>query len=74
MQATRRWNGRTLIDDLAARGILIRSPSWRGVAEEAPLAYKDVGAVVEAPDHAGLAGRWPGSRRWSASRARGAVG
>ncbi|MFZ1901636.1 MAG: RtcB family protein [Azonexus sp.] len=56
-EATRRWNGRTLIDDLAARGILIRSPSWRGVAEEAPLAYKDVGAVVEASDHAGLAGK-----------------
>jgi tRNA-splicing ligase RtcB len=56
-EATRRWNGRTLIDDLAARGILIRSPSWRGVAEEAPLAYKDVGAVVDASDHAGLAGK-----------------
>jgi tRNA-splicing ligase RtcB len=56
-EATRRWNGRTLIDDLAAQGILIRSPSWRGVAEEAPLAYKDVGAVVDASDHAGLAGK-----------------
>jgi tRNA-splicing ligase RtcB len=56
-EATRRWNGRALIDDLAARGILIRSPSWRGVAEEAPLAYKDVGAVVDASDHAGLAGK-----------------
>ena len=56
-EATRRWNGRTLIDDLGARGILIRSPSWRGVAEEAPLAYKDVGAVVAASDHAGLAGK-----------------
>jgi tRNA-splicing ligase RtcB len=56
-QATRRWNGRTLIDELAARGILIRSPSWRGVAEEAPLAYKDVGAVVDASGNAGLAGK-----------------
>ena len=37
------------------RGVLIRSPSWRGVAEEAPGAYKDVGAVVDAADHAGLA-------------------
>ena len=33
-----------------ARGILIRSPSMRGVAEEAPGAYKDVGAVVDAAD------------------------
>ncbi|HZV55370.1 MAG TPA: RtcB family protein [Rhodocyclaceae bacterium] len=54
-EATKRWHGRALIDELAARGILIRSPSWRGVAEEAPLAYKDVGAVVDASDHAGLA-------------------
>lgn len=27
------------------------------LAEEAPLAYKDVGAVVDASDHAGLAGK-----------------
>ena len=27
----------------------------RGVAEEAPGAYKDVSAVVDAADHAGLA-------------------
>ncbi len=56
-EATRRWHGRSVVDDLAARGILIRSPSLRGVAEEAPLAYKDVGAVVESSDHAGLARR-----------------
>jgi hypothetical protein len=35
--------------------ILIRSPSLRGVAEEAPEAYKDVGAVVDAAQAAGLA-------------------
>ena len=33
---------------------IIRSPSPRGVAEEAPGAYKDVAAVVDAADHAGL--------------------
>jgi tRNA-splicing ligase RtcB len=54
-EAVRRWHGRALVDELAARGILIRSPSLRGVAEEAPLAYKDVGAVVDAADRAGLA-------------------
>ena len=53
-QAKKRWHGRVLVDELAARGILIRSPSFRGVAEEAPGAYKDVGGVVEAADHAGL--------------------
>jgi tRNA-splicing ligase RtcB (3'-phosphate/5'-hydroxy nucleic acid ligase) len=54
-QATRRWQGRRLIDDLAERGIVIRSPSPRGVAEEAPGAYKDVAAVVDAAEGAGLA-------------------
>jgi tRNA-splicing ligase RtcB (3'-phosphate/5'-hydroxy nucleic acid ligase) len=53
--ATKRWGGRRVVDDLAARGILIRSPSLRGVAEEAPGAYKDVTAVVDAAQAAGLA-------------------
>ncbi len=53
--AYRQWKGRQVIDGLAARGILIRSPSSRGVAEEAPGAYKDVTEVVDAADAAGLA-------------------
>lgn len=53
-EALRRWKGRQIVDALAQRGILIRSPSSRGVAEEAPGAYKDVGAVVDAADRAGL--------------------
>jgi tRNA-splicing ligase RtcB len=56
-QATKTWQGRRLVDELAGRGILIRSPSMRGVAEEAPGAYKDVGAVVAVAEHAGLAQR-----------------
>ncbi|MEX0851858.1 MAG: RtcB family protein [Bauldia sp.] len=55
--AARLWKGRQVVDDLAAQGILIRSPSSRGVAEEAPGAYKDVGAVVMAAERAGLARR-----------------
>jgi len=54
-QASKTWQGRQVIDALAARGILIRSPSGRGVAEEAPGAYKDVTAVVDAAAAAGLA-------------------
>jgi len=53
--ALKRWSGRKIVDDLASEGILIRSPSTRGVAEEAPGAYKDVGAVVNAAERAGLA-------------------
>lgn len=52
--ALRLWKGRQVIDELAARGIIVRSPSPRGVAEEAPGAYKDVRAVVDAADRAGL--------------------
>jgi tRNA-splicing ligase RtcB len=52
--AARQWQGRQLMRELADRGILIRSPSPRGVAEEAPGAYKDVAAVVDAADDAGL--------------------
>jgi tRNA-splicing ligase RtcB len=55
--ALRQWSGRQIIDQLAAQGVLIRSPSSRGVAEEAPGAYKDVSAVVAAAEEAGLAQR-----------------
>jgi tRNA-splicing ligase RtcB len=55
--ARRKWQGRSVIDDLAARGIIVRSRSWKGVAEEAPGAYKDVGAVVDSSEAAGLAAK-----------------
>ncbi len=55
--ALKQWSGRKVVDDLAERGIIIRSPSMRGVAEEAPGAYKDVSAVVHAAEQAGLARR-----------------
>jgi tRNA-splicing ligase RtcB len=53
-KALHTWKGRQVIDELAGRGIIVKSPSSRGVAEEAPGAYKDVGAVVDAADAAGL--------------------
>jgi len=53
--AARQWKGRQVVDELREIGIVIRSPSSRGVAEEAPGAYKDVGAVVDAAEKAGLA-------------------
>jgi tRNA-splicing ligase RtcB len=53
-QALRHWSGRQVVDELAAQGIIIRSPSQRGVAEEAPGAYKDVTAVVDAAHAAKL--------------------
>lgn len=54
-QAMRTWNGREVVDGLAAQGVIVRSPSMRGVAEEAPDSYKNVSAVVDAADAAGVA-------------------
>ena len=54
-QARRQFHGRQVTDELAERGIVVRSPSSRGVAEEAPSAYKDVHRVVDIADRAGLA-------------------
>lgn len=54
-QASKRWQGKSLIDELAKQGILIRCPSMRGVAEEAPAAYKEVSQVVDVAHRAGLA-------------------
>lgn len=55
--ATKKWRGRELIDELRAHDVLIRTRSFRGVAEEAPGAYKDVAAVAESAERAGLARR-----------------
>ena len=49
--------GRDLLRRLEKRGILVRAASLRGVAEEAGLAYKDVDAVAEAAELAGLSKR-----------------
>ena len=54
-QATKQWQGREVVKDLASLNIIIRSPSFKGVAEEAPGAYKDIDAVVDATEKARLA-------------------
>jgi len=54
-QAKKRWHGKDVVKHLAQKGILIRGASLRGIAEEAPGAYKDVTVVVEATEKAGLA-------------------
>ena len=53
-QALRQWHGRTVADELRERGIIIKSPSMRGIAEEGPGADKDSIAVVAAAHLAGL--------------------
>ncbi|WP_055585366.1 RtcB family protein [Peterkaempfera griseoplana] len=56
-QAARGVSGRELRDRMEAGGIAVRPSSWRGLAEEHPGAYKDVDAVVEAAEGAGLCRR-----------------
>ena len=55
--ARRRVAGAALRRELAAAGIEVRAASDRGLAEEAPISYKDVDAVVEVVEGAGLARR-----------------
>jgi tRNA-splicing ligase RtcB (3'-phosphate/5'-hydroxy nucleic acid ligase) len=55
--ARKRISGATLRRELATAGIEVRAGSNRGLAEEAPFSYKDVDAVVETVERAGLARR-----------------
>jgi len=55
--ARRQVSGRVLRRELAAAGVQVRAGSDRGLAEEAPVSYKDVDAVVETVERAGLARR-----------------
>ncbi|MCF6525451.1 RtcB family protein [Streptomyces sp. JJ36] len=53
-RAARTVHGRELRDRLERAGIAVRPLSLRGLAEETPEAYKDVGDVVAAGEGAGL--------------------
>ena len=55
--ARRAIGGAELRRALEADGIVVRCPSNKGLAEEAPFAYKDVEQVVAVVEAAGLAGR-----------------
>ncbi|MCH8151747.1 MAG: RtcB family protein [Planctomycetes bacterium] len=46
--------GRRIDQELAAKGIIVRGRSWKGLAEEQPKAYKDVDIVVDVVHNAGL--------------------
>jgi len=54
-QAKRTWFGEKVVKDLRAKGIVVKSHSYAGIAEEAPDAYKDVVEVVDSIVSAGLA-------------------
>jgi tRNA-splicing ligase RtcB len=56
-RARRLVSGRELQDRMAARGIIVRAASMKGLAEEAGLAYKSVDEVAAATEEAGLSRR-----------------
>ena len=55
--ARRQIGGAQLRRELEAQGIVVRCASNKGLAEEAPFAYKDVDRVVAVVEQAGLARR-----------------
>ena len=54
-KAAKRFWGEKMQQELESRGIIVRGHSMHGLAEEAPLAYKDIDEVVAAAIDAGIA-------------------
>ncbi len=55
--AKRLLKGHDIQRELAEQGILVRARGWASLAEEAPIAYKDVVDVVRVAHNAGLSRR-----------------
>ncbi len=53
--AKREVHGKALRDELRERGIFIQAGSVPGLAEEAPIAYKDIDEVIRVVDSIGIA-------------------
>ncbi|MFC2045259.1 RtcB family protein [Chloroflexota bacterium] len=52
--AKRELRGEAVLQELESRGITVRTGSMKGLAEEAPQAYKNVDAVVSVVQNAGI--------------------
>jgi len=53
-EAVRKVSGQNLLKELESKGIVVKCWNLRGIAEEAPIAYKDIDDVVEVVHNAGL--------------------
>jgi tRNA-splicing ligase RtcB len=53
-EAVRRVSGQDLVKELESKGVVVKCWNFRGIAEEAPMAYKDIDDVVEVVHNAGL--------------------
>lgn len=56
-KAKKQYHGKKLQEEMAQRGIYVRTVSYAGLAEEAGGAYKNVDQVIEATEEAGLSRR-----------------
>jgi len=54
-EATKKQRGEKIVENLKQKGVLVKSRSMRGVAEEAPYAYKDIHEVINIVQNANLA-------------------
>ena len=53
-KAKKQYQGKKLQEEMAQRGIYVRTASYSGLAEEAGAAYKNVDEVIEATERAGI--------------------
>lgn len=53
-KAIKQFRGSEIAKALEKQGIYVHGASWRGIAEEAPQAYKDIDEVVRASHEAGI--------------------
>jgi len=53
-EALRSFRGEKIKQEMKSKGIELKSTSWKGVAEEASQAYKDVDEVVRVSDKVGI--------------------
>ncbi len=51
------FHGRTLLENMKARGIYVNTASFKGLAEEAGAAYKDIDDVTRATEVSGISKR-----------------
>ena len=57
VQSLKSWPGKNLVEYMRKQNVIVKATSHRTIAEEMPDAYKNVDAVMEAVEEAGLAKR-----------------
>lgn len=53
-KATKKFRGENIVKNLEKQGVIVKAHSWKGAAEEAPGAYKDINQVVKIMDYSGI--------------------